>query len=474
MGMYDDFKGMLGDHLPNWLPEDPNKNAAARQGLLALGATMMGARGNLGESLSQGLLAGAGGYNGAMAQQGQQQLRDAQMKQTGLENQKLQAGLDEPAQIASILSGNGPISTGAPGGVKPVSALPQIGAAPAPAQPMAQGQAGAPQQAPGAASQYDTYMQYGDRLTQAGKPAAAKQYYDIAEKMRPKIKEQRVLTIDGQRVMANVFEDGRTERVDGFSPDAEKLSFQNTGGATVALDPFTGKPVNTIRNTQSPDSVASNATTMRGQNMADRRSAESNENARGVIIQTDQGPMLANSRTGTTKPILGGDGKPVTRTKALTEFEGKSAAFGDRAMAADKTLNDLEGKYNPVVLNTKASVEGVPLIGGASSMFLNKFKMNSADQRTEQARRDFINATLRQESGAAIGASEFENASKQYFPQPGDGKEVIAQKAANRKLVIAGFKRSAGSNARFTEPGRAADASHPDDISNLLNKYGGK
>ena len=39
----------------------------------------------------------------------------------------------------------------------------------------------------------------------------------------------------------------------------DKAQFQNTGGATMALDPFTGKPLNVIENTQSPDSRASNA-----------------------------------------------------------------------------------------------------------------------------------------------------------------------------------------------------------------------
>lgn len=39
----------------------------------------------------------------------------------------------------------------------------------------------------------------------------------------------------------------------------DKAHFANTGGQTVALDAFTGKPLNTIDNTQSPDSKASNA-----------------------------------------------------------------------------------------------------------------------------------------------------------------------------------------------------------------------
>jgi hypothetical protein len=68
--------------------------------------------------------------------------------------------------------------------------------------------------------------------------------------------------------------------------------------------------------------------------------------------------------------------------------------------------------------------------------------------KVEQAQRDFINAVLRQESGASIGSSEFDSAKRQYFPQPGDTPEVIAQKRANRELVIKGFARQAGSGAR--------------------------
>lgn len=45
--------------------------------------------------------------------------------------------------------------------------------------------------------------------------------------------------------------------------------------------------------------------------------------------------------------------------------------------------------------------------------------MKSDDrQQFEQAQRNFINSVLRQESGAAIADSEFENAKKQYFPMP--------------------------------------------------------
>ena len=117
--------------------------------------------------------------------------------------------------------------------------------------------------------------------------------------------------------------------------------------------------------------------------------------------------------------------------KPLTEFQGKSMNFGTRSAEADKILRNTE--YNPV------SVEAVRKTGVVGNLFAAP-----ETQKVVQAQRDFVNAVLRQESGAAISASEFENAQKQYFPQPGDSADVIAQKARNRETVIKGFARQAG------------------------------
>jgi hypothetical protein len=190
---------------------------------------------------------------------------------------------------------------------------------------------------------------------------------------------------------------------------------------------------------------------------------------RGQVVQTDSGPVLVDPRTGSARPVTGVDGKPVTSAKAPTEFQGKSAAFGARAEQADKILGGLDGKYSPAAINSKGAVENTWLVGGALGAATNKFALNEADQQAEQAQRDFINAVLRQESGAAIGAGEFDNAKKQYFPQPGDKPGQLAQKAANRKLAVEGLKRNAG-HAAFSAPAAASD--HPPEIESLLKKYG--
>lgn len=65
----------------------------------------------------------------------------------------------------------------------------------------------------------------------------------------------------------------------------------------------------------------------------------------------------------------------------------------------------------------------------------------------EQAERNFVNAVLRRESGAAISASEFDSAEKQYFPRIGDTPAVLRQKEINRKIAMQGLVAEAGGRA---------------------------
>jgi hypothetical protein len=51
---------------------------------------------------------------------------------------------------------------------------------------------------------------------------------------------------------------------------------------------------------------------------------------------------------------------------------------------------------------------------------------------------------LRRESGAVISPSEFEEARKQYIPQPGDGEQTLKMKAQNRKRVLDSLKSESG------------------------------
>jgi hypothetical protein len=136
-------------------------------------------------------------------------------------------------------------------------------------------------------------------------------------------------------------------------------------------------------------------------------------------------------------------GGPADKAANPTKEQSDAYTYSTRMESADKILNDLEGKYDPFSINIKTSGKTALIPGGQTAA--NKFLLSPKDQQAEQAQRNFINAVLRRESGATIQPYEFESANMQYFPQPGDSAEVLAQKRANRREAIEGLKKASGS-----------------------------
>ena len=134
--------------------------------------------------------------------------------------------------------------------------------------------------------------------------------------------------------------------------------------------------------------------------------------------------------------------------KPPTEFQAKSATYGARAKESHDIMDEMESVTGKDAYNRLAAAAG----GGSGVMASAMNPMLSENtQRVIQARRDFINAVLRQESGAVISDQEFANAAKQYFPMPGDTPKLIEQKRRNRETAIKGFDNSAGA-AKFDAP----------------------
>ncbi|HYC64294.1 MAG TPA: hypothetical protein VEC14_06150 [Reyranellaceae bacterium] len=153
----------------------------------------------------------------------------------------------------------------------------------------------------------------------------------------------------------------------------------------------------------------------------------------------------APASEGTTARIPGGGTVTVgpvvapKEPKPLTDEQAKAAGFFERMAESNKAIE----LFTDVALNPKGKLlEKLPIAGN--------YMQKPEYRQFEQARRDFINAILRRESGAVISAEEFANAEKQYFPQPGDDKDTIAQKARNREIAIDAMKRSAGGNFKPT------------------------
>lgn len=143
--------------------------------------------------------------------------------------------------------------------------------------------------------------------------------------------------------------------------------------------------------------------------------------------QAPQQPQAAPQRQGMI---------PLTQPK-VTVDESRAGGFADRMLEA----NDLLDTYGNAGLSPwSQAVTDNSYIPDVMENYL----VNENFQKYSQARRNFINAQLRRESGAVISPEEFENANKQYFPMPGDTEEVLKQKAQGRKTAVDAMIRDAG------------------------------
>lgn len=125
------------------------------------------------------------------------------------------------------------------------------------------------------------------------------------------------------------------------------------------------------------------------------------------------------------------DQKPET----FTQDQSKAATFAQRMSSS---VNDLENLLNTDGYDPTDNWNAFARKWGPD------WTKDDDHKAYEQAQRNFITAQLRRESGAAISPSEFEEANKNYFPQAGDGPDVLAQKARARRDAIEGMKSEAG------------------------------
>lgn len=116
------------------------------------------------------------------------------------------------------------------------------------------------------------------------------------------------------------------------------------------------------------------------------------------------------------------------------DVQGMSSGFYGRALYANQ-------KYGKGVPPRDAFMQGVADI--APKGIVNSLTGEDR-QKAETFAKDFIAATLRKESGAAISPQEYSSQYERYFPMPGDGEDTIKAKANLRESAIAGLRAAAG------------------------------
>lgn len=126
---------------------------------------------------------------------------------------------------------------------------------------------------------------------------------------------------------------------------------------------------------------------------------------------------------------------PFSYGGKMSEAQSKDALYADRTLNSEKVLGRPETQAAASDFWQNAASR-VPVFGN--------YLVSADYQKYDQAKRDFINAVLRRESGASISQSEFDNAYKQYMPEPGDSEGKLEQKRQLRLTAIRGFASGAG------------------------------
>lgn len=164
---------------------------------------------------------------------------------------------------------------------------------------------------------------------------------------------------------------------------------------------------------------------------------------------------------GSVNTVTGPDGKPIpippgvdpktfrneisratadAATGKKTEVQAAAEQFANRMESAEKSFSRVGAEGLGLSGATQSITGAVPVVGN--------FMKTENYQKMEQAKREWVTALLRKESGAAIGRDEYTQYDRQFFPQPGDGPDVVAQKAAARRVATEALKKSAGPSYR--------------------------
>ncbi len=359
---------------------------------------------------------------------------------------------------------NDPTNSSAAQPSQPAQNMPQLGSAPQQSRP-GMPQLGAPamptQGAQGPNSGYSRqseiarYSREADIRAKHGDHAGASALRDKISKITPQVKNWQEVEVGGRVLYAPFYEDGTAGEPVPLEI-ARKLEIKNTGGYTDAIDPYTGATKTRIKNTQSPESIANNAVTMRGQNMVDARGRDLNEitrqgNQTQIINDPMRGPMLVDKGTGQVRQAMI-NGQAI-QGEVPAKREASARAVLPILAQAEALIDKSTGSYAGAGIDQVARVFGGSTGGAEANARLKALEGNlmMAQPRMEGPQSNMDVLLYRQMAGQ-IGDPTV---------TPGVKKAALAEIRRLTEQYAGGAKPPAG----------PAQGGTPPDIADLLNKY---
>jgi hypothetical protein len=411
-----------------------NREDAQAQALYALAGRLFQG-GNTGQSIAEGLQLGQKAYKGGMQDTLQSQLQNVQLADMIRKRQLEQQQLAEQQRIQGVIQGavtkpqeiygedimgqrQGEGMTA--GGFDLQRAMPQLMASPEGRKALTE--LIASQKAMGGEL---TTLAEGANLVRVSPTGQVETVAKGAPKREP------IPTEIAQYNLA------KSQGFEGSFLDFEKskkgFTYQDVGNAIIQLD-SSGKEVSRIPKGRAPEGPVSFQT-----------------------VDTDQGLMAFNPRTMAMTPVLGQDGKPLTKSGKATADETNAAGFASRMVYTNTITSKLATGNAPKF--GEAILGAVPLIGDKIPEVIPQTVGGLSPERRQylQAANNFIRANLRKESGAAIGLDEWKQEFINYFPQYNDDEQTIKNKEIFRNILTQNMINAAGKS--FKSPNMTAPES---------------
>ena len=426
-----DTMGLLG-----MSPADiqSNRDDAQAQALYALAGRLFQG-GNTGASIAEGLQAGQKAYKGGMQNVLQEQLQNVQLQDMIRKRKLEQQALAEQQRIQGVIQGavtkpqeiygedimgqrQGEGMTA--GGFDLQRAMPQLMVSPEGRKALTE--LIASQKAMGGEL---TTLAEGANLVRVSPTGEVKTVAQGAPKREPVPTEIAQYNLAKSQGFEGSFLD--------FEKSKKPLQYQDIGNAIVQLD-SSGKEVSRIPKGRAPEGPVSFQT-----------------------VDTDQGLMAFNPRTMAMTPVMGQDGKPLTKSGKATADETNAAGFASRMVYTNTITSKLATGTAPKF--GEAILGAVPLIGEKIPEVIPQTVGGLSPERRQylQAANNFIRANLRKESGAAIGLDEWKQEFINYFPQYNDDEQTIKNKEIFRNILTQNMINAAGKS--FKAPNMTAPTS---------------
>lgn len=211
---------------------------------------------------------------------------------------------------------------------------------------------------------------------------------------------------------------------DGFKMHLEKRNGKQQGlmnaGDGAIYDPNTGTWLTAPGKTSKPPAIETFYDEKSGQPYNAQWNAETNSWERVGGVKAPSGMSITTNPDGTVSVTQGptGGGK-------MTELNSKDMVYATRAAGA-----------LPIIDSMGDALTSLPESVGGQAPVVGNYMKSPQYQQAEQAGKEFLQAILRKDTGAAITTQEMNEYGTVYLPGPGDYPELLAQKKASRQRAL--------------------------------------